>query len=352
MTRVLADWLLTWWLHSVLMTGAALLVAGRVRSAGARDVTWKVALLLPLFTSLLVSLAPVRPRATLGVASMIRPLVPSRFNRVSVDERVIRTPAGARRQRVELDPVSSGTSALVLGIALAGTLAGLAAFARGVVVQRRVLATRHAPTGMAGSFPGVTISESDALDSPVALVGREICLTPSCWLLSDDERAALLAHELAHLERRDPEWFVALDLLVSLLFAQPLALLVLRRLRRDAEFICDEEAVRRTGDPASLLSSIIAFAGSPRDQRLGALAAYTTSPVVERGARIAAMSTGVPPTRVALALGVALVIGCAIPLAAPALVVRDTTARRLAQRDGVRVEVDSVVTMRIPARPR
>ncbi|MDB4908794.1 MAG: putative rane protein [Gemmatimonadetes bacterium] len=353
MTRSIADWLLTWWLHSALMTGLALLVATRVRGAAERDVTWKVALLLPLLTSGLVAFAPATPTATLGIAAAVRPLVPDRWNRLSVDERVIRTPTGVIRSTIERDPLASGTSAALVVAAMLGAMIGLAGFTRRALALHRLRATRHAPSGSVPVLTGITITESDALHSPVALTGREICVTPLCFTLPEREQRALFAHELAHLERRDPEWFMALDLLTSLLLVQPLSAVVLRRLRRDAEFVCDEEAVRRTGDPASLLSSIIAFAGAPRDARLDALAAYTTSPIVERGARIAAMARGAPPRRMMLAVVCALLLGAAVPLAAPALMVRASrTAVSEVMRDGVRVEVDSQVLVRAPARLR
>ncbi|HLX07114.1 MAG TPA: M56 family metallopeptidase [Thermoanaerobaculia bacterium] len=90
---------------------------------------------------------------------------------------------------------------------------------------------------------------------PVALSdgGAEVCVPPrALFELSDERQDALLAHELAHLARRDTLWLPLTGLLVAVCFFQPLNWLARRRLRDLSELLCDEWAVARTGSPLSL----------------------------------------------------------------------------------------------------
>ncbi len=70
--------------------------------------------------------------------------------------------------------------------------------------------------------------------------------------LTRDELRSLLAHELAHLVRRDTWWLVVGRLLCTAFAYQPLNFLAAQQWQRAAEFICDEWAVRRTGNRLAL----------------------------------------------------------------------------------------------------
>ena len=70
--------------------------------------------------------------------------------------------------------------------------------------------------------------------------------------LRRDELEALLAHELAHLVRRDPLWSWIGCALCSCLAIQPLNFLARRRWNRESEFQCDQWSVKRGIDPLSL----------------------------------------------------------------------------------------------------
>lgn len=99
------------------------------------------------------------------------------------------------------------------------------------------------------------LTRTDRLQVPVALGlwGREICLpTRVADGLPQEEQETVLAHELAHLERRDPLWLVGGLLLESVLFLQPLNRLARTRLQEIAEFRCDDYAARLTGRPLTL----------------------------------------------------------------------------------------------------
>jgi beta-lactamase regulating signal transducer with metallopeptidase domain len=111
----------------------------------------------------------------------------------------------------------------------------------------------------------VRLTCSSRLPVPVAFrSGRraEIALPPRALFgLTGEQQEGLLAHELAHLERRDPEWLLGGRLLASVLFFQPLNWLALTRLRELSELLADEWAVARTGRPLSLARCLTEVAG-------------------------------------------------------------------------------------------
>jgi beta-lactamase regulating signal transducer with metallopeptidase domain len=93
----------------------------------------------------------------------------------------------------------------------------------------------------------------DGLSGPIAFGMNEICLpaqvVPS---LSDRTLAAVLAHELAHLERRDNLWLAVAASIEAALFFQPLNRLGRRLLQDSAELASDRRAVELTGDSLGL----------------------------------------------------------------------------------------------------
>ncbi|HEY6323974.1 MAG TPA: M56 family metallopeptidase [Thermoanaerobaculia bacterium] len=99
---------------------------------------------------------------------------------------------------------------------------------------------------------------------PVALGLRaaEVCVPPrALFQLDDEQQDALLAHELAHLARRDPAWLPLTQVVVAVFFFQPLNWLARRRLGELSELLSDEWAVARTGRPLSLAGCLAEVAG-------------------------------------------------------------------------------------------
>jgi HEAT repeat protein len=91
------------------------------------------------------------------------------------------------------------------------------------------------------------------ISSPIALGLAEICLPESALLdLDPEEQRAMLAHELAHLARRDPLWLAFASVVERVLWIQPLNRVARRRIVTSAEYLCDEWAVRRTGSGVAL----------------------------------------------------------------------------------------------------
>jgi hypothetical protein len=198
----------------------------------------------------------------------------------------VRAPAAGAPRSVErawLPPLRSWLlPAWVLG-ALAfsfGTVRSYLALRRRLryrpqVVGGGVLARLAVLVRAAGISRRVRLTCTWRLRVPVALGLRaaEVCVPPRVFFQLDDEQQdALLAHELAHLVRRDPVWLPLTQLVAGVFFFQPLNWLARRRLRELSELLCDEWAVARTGRPLSL-AACLAEVASWSLAAVGALAA-------------------------------------------------------------------------------
>lgn len=89
-----------------------------------------------------------------------------------------------------------------------------------------------------------------------------ICIPPRVEReLPDDELQGMLAHELAHLVRRDPPWLFLLWLCETVLFFQPLNRRARRELADTFELSADAWAVGQTGERLALASCLARIAG-------------------------------------------------------------------------------------------
>jgi hypothetical protein len=95
----------------------------------------------------------------------------------------------------------------------------------------------------------VVTPEGVGSDAPFLADSRALLPRPTLFLpaearqWTDDETRAILAHEAAHLRRRDGAWLLCGRALSVLLWPQPLLAVLLRRLDEAAEEACDAEAV-------------------------------------------------------------------------------------------------------------
>jgi beta-lactamase regulating signal transducer with metallopeptidase domain len=165
--------------------------------------------------------------------------------------------------------------------------------------------------------------------------------------LTDAQLEAVLAHEVAHLARRDPRWFAAVDAIVAVLWLQPLNWVARRQLRELAEFLCDDAVVRHTGArrpfAESLLELAVRLRGRPSSVAAVGLAGGA-SPFVRRVARLLDGEPVVATAHERRVVGaVALVAVAATSAFAPAAPVR-----RPAAPAGALVE-EEVLVLRRPA---
>jgi hypothetical protein len=97
---------------------------------------------------------------------------------------------------------------------------------------------------------------------------RSRILLPGEWSdWSDSKREAALAHELAHVERRDGLFATLAALNQCLYWFHPLAWLLPRRLAWFSEQACDDRAIALTGAPIPYARHLLEFAGAMVGQR-------------------------------------------------------------------------------------
>jgi beta-lactamase regulating signal transducer with metallopeptidase domain len=131
-------------------------------------------------------------------------------------------------------------------------------------------AALDALTRRAGLRRRVRLSAVPGLGSPLArgVLRAEICVPERAVAeLAPPERDALLAHELAHVLRRDALRLACHRTIETLLAIQPLNRLAGRRLRECAEFRCDRLAAAWTGRPRILAACLTRVASWVMESR-------------------------------------------------------------------------------------
>ena len=107
----------------------------------------------------------------------------------------------------------------------------------------------------------IRLTQSTQIESPLALWRREVVVPQrAVEELSPAAMRSVLAHELAHLERRDPHWLAFAAVLEVLCFFQPLNRLARRGMQESAELLCDDWAIGQTGDAVQFAKSLAELA--------------------------------------------------------------------------------------------
>ncbi len=190
---------------------------------------------------------------------------------------------------------------------------------RPVTDPRAISMLRSVLQDAPGPLPRLT--DSDQIIGPVAIGNNEICVPRGMFdALRREAARAVLAHEVAHLRRRDSVWGTFAQVMDRLFFLQPLQGLASRRIRETAEFLADDHAVRSTGDPSHLVDALTSFARSTR-QGVALPGFVPGSLLVRRVARVLAGSVTEPTIHrsgMVLLVVVILVTALAAPAAVPA----------------------------------
>ena len=250
--------LLTYALHALVWCGAALVALSRAASApSTQHRLWKLALLGPCASAPLASLGPWNVERV--VAPRIVSLTDSSLPVGAVSSHAITTYAWLAWLALGAG-VAAGLGLVRFAIALVRWRGRLRA--RTPVRDARVLRQLEQLCTRA-RCPRVLLTESAAIASPLVIGMRELCV-PRAMLqeLGDAELAAVLGHEVAHLERRDGVWFPIAGFLQSVLWMQPLNHWVAAHFRETAELACDDRAVELTGDRMGLARALVQVAES------------------------------------------------------------------------------------------
>jgi beta-lactamase regulating signal transducer with metallopeptidase domain len=298
-------WLVTWLLHSTLLYGGAWLVdrLPLLRAPAAREQLWRAAMLGALLTATVqcaglvepVSLARLftaraSPAVNVPPAELAEASAPTTASAAAPAADSVSGAGASLARAMTISPspappvalpavpvVSAGRSALgrlrdVLAERWASALLLLWLVGAGFTALRLLVLGRRAcrelddrvPVrgALAAEFAALcaalrvrrpALSVAPAVAGPISLPNGEIVVPP--WAIASldaRQRQALLAHELAHVVRRDPQWLAFALGLHALLWLQPLHALARRRLAALAELQADGWAARAIDDPRAL----------------------------------------------------------------------------------------------------
>jgi len=271
---MLAAALLTYLVHSTLLTGAAWIVARSVRSARVRELAWRGALVGGLLTTALqlaLSIGPLAGRWELprASASLVPPVERPAPERLAIAARSADLPVHrAAPAETDWGALGLGVWLFAAGVSLAWTGLAVARWRRRMA-DRRPLAEGPVVEALArlqtssGLRRRVRLTVSPALEAPIAwgVLRPEVALPPRSLALEPALRDAMLAHELAHLARRDPLWLGLARALVTAFFFQPLHRVARRGMAECAEYLCDDWALARTRDRVGLARCLAQVAG-------------------------------------------------------------------------------------------
>ncbi|HEX8906747.1 MAG TPA: M56 family metallopeptidase, partial [Longimicrobiaceae bacterium] len=346
----LGAWLLAYALHSTILLGAAALASARLRDHAWRETLWRTALVGGVLTVTLQAVAGYSPsfvrwtpsRAAVEARPSPSAPVPPRTNAPAAAANLPATPAPAaqpaspqpnRGMGMETTSPPVDWRAVLLAAWAIGALALLARLAmrqralhrvlgdRAVVEDADLLASVDALSRAAGLGRAPRLTRSSGCPTPVAVGMREVCVPRRFGELPREQREAALAHELAHVARRDPLWHLAAGLAEAVFFFQPLHRLARLRLRESAEYLADDWAVRHTGRPLELARCLVQVAGwlSGADPvPHGVLAmAEGGSVLARRIERLVAQIRPAAPVRLTWRLAVAVLLLGAVTAFAP-----------------------------------
>ena len=370
--------------HATISLGAAWLLerAGLLRNPGWAGWVWRAALFGALLSTTLAGLRwygqlapPASPEApapvhSAGIAPGADVSVPAPLRMQAAS--VVQVPAspgsaGTTSPSRHAADAGRGAPALALPDAVAGLLISLwtlvlllSALRLGRQVWRLRRVARALPAlaspgpaslvrqarelARQARLPAPALVQMPGLDSPMLMPGRTLLLPDWAAALPPAQQRALLAHELAHLERRDPAWRLLQRAALLPLAWHPLARHAVRRLEALAEDACDARAAEWTGDGRALaecLAACLSHAGPRTGQPALAVAmAGAPGPVVRRVRNLLENNDmSVSPPNAALRR-TALVIGLAALVAVPGLAI-GTYASQAFAGIGELISIDS-----------
>jgi uncharacterized protein (TIGR03435 family) len=249
---------------------AALLILRmfRVRHPASLYAVWTAVLmgvlLLPLISVMSPHVnLPVLPAKsetpyTVGPLPSVESVAPTRM----ADPGIVALPVPPLQPVTTPWGVPWSTTTLVTWLYLAGVLAMAARAALGWTLMRRVV-SRSIP--LRGPLRRL-LRESSDLVVPVAVgLLHPVVILPSGWRgWSRETRRAVLAHEFAHIRRRDAMGAALGRLAKCVFWFHPLAWAISRKVAELAELACDAAALQSVPDPSSYSRVLLQFAGGVR----------------------------------------------------------------------------------------
>ncbi len=383
MVTTILSWALTYALHSTILIGSIWLVCRAIPklSLAMQESLWKLALVGAIATASVqqgAGLAP--PWGHLGLPAALQVDAPAPI--AAAAQPIVAQPTSVHHRAGELTivatrqgaPVAAAVAAapvpersawpyVLLSLVAAGALFGLVRVIVAAVRLRKQLAGRRdviedplletwlALCAKAELGKRVRLSASPSLSSPVALARREVCIPERAIEgLTPQQQESMLAHELAHVVRRDAWWLHASAVIEALLFFQPLNHLARRKLEEVSEYQCDDWAARRTGTGVHLAKCLAEVAAWVDREPAGVAApamASVRSPIVRRIRRLLDLDPSrarEAEARPAWRAGAALALLGGVAWLAPGVEPRAQAAARAAAAasPAARIEVEDV----------
>lgn len=232
------------------------------------------------YSSLPMGNLPVRPHQNSDPAQTLRPiesateLSASQYDRSLVETRIGSSIDRWIRGAALVLLAWLGCTALRLAYRIL-VLSRLLARCEPIIGDLRLELDRVIPKGgtirllrrSADARLGTGSEHGDCSNEPFACgIFRWTIVLPD-WIereLSPAEAKALLAHEVAHLCRRDPLWLLVGEMLCTCLAFQPLNFVARNRWQQATEFLCDDWAVGHSVSPITLAHCLTRIA----EQRL------------------------------------------------------------------------------------
>lgn len=352
-----ATWLLNYLLHSTILLGAIWLLARfRVLSPAFQDIFWKAALIGGIFTAGVHTLGmggePVggqwrvsAPATEVPEFVVIEPnvfteapLAAGDAHFVFAEELSPPTDAGSLPHflnRVRTGALQGWPQAMLVAWVLGGALClARLLWLRGRLHRRLRSRTEVTQGPLADLFRSmraaaglegrVRLSVSDRVGGPLAWGRSEIVLPRRALVdLTPEQQQNVLAHELAHLVRRDPSWRWYSALVEAVFFFQPLNRMARRGIHESAEYLCDDWAVRMTGQNLVMAKCLVEVAGWLRPLPAAAPVAGMAeqgSPLVRRVERLLRRDPASPGLSARWPILAALVLVAATAWFAPGFV--------------------------------
>ncbi len=304
----------------------------RRRSPAERHVVWAAALgaaaLLPLLGVLLGMWQPTWVRTVAGIFPAVIRTTPPNLSAGAADI-VIR--AGA------LEDAEATVVRFVAIIWIAGASIALLTLLAEALRLARFARLARPITDESWHRLAADVSRQLEIRRPVCLLQSPAVHIPMTWGIrrprvvlpldaehwADDRRRAVLAHELAHVRRRD--WLVQIlaEVACAVYWFHPLFWLAYRRLRDESEHACDDVVVNLGVDARDYAGHLLQIVQAARveDRRWrSALAMARASQLEQRfAALLVAARSRRPVSRRSLATVAAITVAAVVPLAAMGL---------------------------------
>jgi beta-lactamase regulating signal transducer with metallopeptidase domain len=282
-------------LRSSLFAGAVggLLVVLRVNDSAVRNMAWRVVVVAMMLMPILSAVSPqivVRVPSAFGSTAWAQTSAAAPQTEVGNSAAVARSASNAfvstaSAPAVAADPLSNAepsrrtttsvsfSASLLLALAyVAGVVVSLVHLFVGWKTMHR-LTRQSRPLGDSAVTTETTAAKLDVRESPLVttpLIGSvfaPIIILPVCWREWSEEMLRLvLAHESAHLRRRDPLAALLSRVNRCLFWFHPLAWWLVRSIGATAEHACDERAIEGLQDARRYADLLINFSRAARTE--------------------------------------------------------------------------------------